>query len=175
MKRLYALLLIFGTVLSLTAQTPAQRINRSLFTGTTVDMEATNDTVRYYAFGKPGNIIVSGDYDEVMNKLSEMKQFTRTCKWGDKIHISEHLSIERRGLIGPRAYIITNDSVGTRIRTGFNSISESHHAVWVHRPTNADEKARARKAARDAENNQNPEGQPFDFPFGGFGGFGGPF
>ena len=177
MKKYFVLLILLGAALQLSAQTSPTRINRSLFTGTTVDMLATNDSVRYYEFGKPGKIILSGDYDEVFYKLAEMRQFSRNCNWGDKAHITEHLSIERRGLVGPRAYVIINDSTGTCIRTGFNSISESYHAIWVNRPSNADAKARARKAAKADENNQNPEGQ---FPFGGFGpdgfgGFGGPF
>lgn len=180
MKKNFTLFILLAASLQLSAQTPLTRINRSLFTGTTVDMQVTNDSVRYYEFGKPGKIILSGDYDEVFFKLAEMKQFSRNCSWGDKAHLTEHLTIERRGLIGPRAYLIVNDSTGTRIRTGFNSISECHHALWVNRPSNADAKARARKAAKAEENNENPEGQ---FPFGGFGpegfggfgGFGGPF
>ena len=184
MKKSILVLILLVSGMNLSAQTHLSRINRSLFTGTTVEMEATNDSVIYYEFGKPGNIILSGDYDEVMPHLSEMKQFSRNCSWGDKAHLTEHLSIERRGLIGPHAYIIINDSTGTRIRTGFNSISECHHAIWIHRPSNADAKALARKAAKQAAEGENPEGQPpFDGPFGGFGGgfggfgggFGGPF
>lgn len=184
MKKTLLVLILLVSGMHLSAQTHLTRINRSLFTGTTVEMEATNDSVIYYEFGKPGNIILSGDYDEVFLKLAEMRQFSRNCSWGDKAHLTENLSIERRGLIGPHAYIIINDSTGTRIRTGFNSISECYHAVWVHRPSNADRIALARKAARKAAESENPEGQPpFDGPFGdfgggfggGFGGFGGPF
>jgi|GEM_PF-1361505 len=181
-KTLTVLILLAAAGLQLNAQTHLTRINKSLFTGTTVAMEATNDSVIYYEFGKPGNIILSGDYDEVFYKLGELRQFSRNCSWGDKAHITEHLSIERRGLTGPRAYVIVNDSTGTRIRTGFNSISECYHAVWVHRPSNADRIARERKAARQAAEGENAEGQPpFDGPFGGgfpgggFGGFGGGF
>ncbi len=181
MKHSLLLLILLAAGLHLSAQPAHTRINRSLFTGTTVEMEATNDSVIYYEFGKPGNIILSGDYEEVFYKLAEMKQFSRNCKWGDKAHLTENLTIERRGLLGPRAYVIINDSTGTRIRTGFNSISECHHAVWVHRPSNADAIARARKAAKQAQEGENPQGQPFDGPpfdfggFGGFEGFGGPF
>ncbi|MBR4337502.1 MAG: hypothetical protein IKP91_04605 [Bacteroidaceae bacterium] len=181
MKKTLLVLILIVSGMQLNAQTRhLTRINKSLFTGTTVEMEATNDSVIYYEFGKPGNIILSGDYDEVFYKLAELRQFSRNCSWGDKAHLTENLSIERRGLIGPHAYIITNDSTGTRIRTGFNSISECHHAVWVHRPSNADRIALARKAAKQAAEGENPEEQlPFDGPFGGFGGFpggfGGPF
>lgn len=156
------------------AQDNSSRINRSLFTGTTVDMTVVNDTTKYYAFGKPDNIIVSGDYDYINSMLTRMKNFSRDCSWGDKEHITEHLSIERRGLTGPRAYRIVNDSIGTQIRTGFNSISECWHAVWVNRPANADSIALVRRKARQAAEAEQNGGFPFDGPFGGFGGgFGG--
>ena len=150
-----------------------KRINKSLYTGTIVNMRALNDTVRYYEFGKPDNIIISGDYDYIYDLLSQMKYFSRDSKWGDKLHITENLSIERHRLTGPHAYRIVNDSVGTKIYTGFNSISESWHSVWVNRPTNADARAKARRdSLRQLEDTKMPM---FDGPFGGFGGFGGPF
>lgn len=182
MKKTLIVLILLVAGLQLSAQTHhLTRINKSLFTGTTVMMEATNDSVIYYEFGKPGNIILSGDYDEVFYKLAELRQFSRNCSWGDKAHITENLSIERRGLTGPHAYVIVNDSTGTRIRTGFNSISECYHAVWIHRPSNADRIYLARKAAKKAAEAEDAEGQPpFGGPFGGgfpggFGGFGGGF
>ena len=171
-------LMAFGAA----AQTMPTRINKSLFTHTTVHMNAVNDTVRYYEFGKKGQTIVSGDYDTVMSLVGQMRQFSRDSRWGDKQHITENLTIERRHLTGPRAYRISNDSVGTRISTGFNGISESWHAIWLNRPTNADSIAAARAKARKAAEGENPDQMPFGGPFGdgfgpgGFGGgFGGPF
>lgn len=180
-KNIILLVTLIAVTVSMQAQTVRSRINKSLYSGTTVTLEATNDSVKFYEFGKPGNIIVSGDYDYVYGMLNQMRNFTRDCRWGDKTHITEHLSIERRGLTGPRAYRVINDSIGTEIYTGFNSLSESHHAVWVHRPSNADRIAAERRAARKAAENQNGEFQPpFDGPMGdwggGFpGGFGGGF
>lgn len=176
MKKITLTLAVLLLALVANAQEMPTRINKSMFTHTIVNMNAVNDTVRYYEFGKKGNIIYSGEYFEIMDKVGQMRQFSRDSKWGDKLHLTENLTIERRHLTGPRAYRITNDSIGTRINTGFNSISESWHALWVNRPLNADSIAAARAKAK-AEQEGTPEG---DFPFGGFGpdgfgGFGGPF
>ena len=170
-KSIFFLFVLAVFVSGMQAQTTRSRINKSLYTGTTVTMEATNDSVKYYEFGKPENIIVSGDYDAVYGMLGEFRAFSRDSRWGDKAHITEHLSIERRGLIGPRAYRIINDSIGTQILTGFNSISESYHAVWVNRPSNADRIAAERRAARKAAEDPNGEFHPpFDGPMGDWGG-----
>ena len=177
MKKNILLFFVVAVCINMQGQIVRSRINRSPYTGTTVMMEATNDSVKYYEFGKEGNIIISGDYDYVYDLLSQMRSFTRDSRWGDKSHLTEHLSIERRGLTGPRAYRITNDSIGTRISTGFNSISECFHAVWVNRPSNADAIAAARRAARAASENEGGEFRPtFDGPMGDWGGgFGGGF
>jgi len=171
-KNILIIVILAATVSGMQAQTVRSRINKSLYTGTTVTMEAKNDSVKFYEFGKPDNIIISGDYDYVYGMLQEMRAFTRDSRWGDKIHITENLSIERRGLTGPRAYRITNDSIGTRIFTGFNSISESFHAVWVNRPSNADRIAAERRAARRAAQMQENGDvmPPFDGPMGDWGG-----
>lgn len=170
-KSIFLAVALFALIGDMQAQTVRSRINKSLYTGTTVTMEAINDSVKYYEFGKPDNIIFSGDYDAVYGMLGELRAFSRDSRWGDKTHITEHLSIERRGLTGPRAYRIVNDSVGTQILTGFNSISESYHAVWVNRPSNADRIAAERRAARKATENENGEFQPpFDGPMGDWGG-----